>query len=360
MARKLVSIQRILALDPIDGADRIEVATILGWKVVVQKGLHNVGNLVAYCEIDTVLPVKYFPELEKCKGRIKTIKLRGQISQGYALPLDVAVDVINQIEADKEAKDEDYLPILTDIYGLSVDTDITEIIGAVKYEPKQSDSGGFKIGCSGGLFPSHLVSKTDEIRVQTNPRVIRDFIDRPYYITVKADGTSSTFGWDDDEFFAASRNFKRKDGDNVYWEVARKYGLPQKYADNQHGIRRYIFQGEICGPGIQKNQLDFAEHKLLIFNVFDLETKCYLDYDDLEYVCTTHGLDCVDLVEQGDRFVYETIPQLLELAEGKYPNTKNEREGIVIRSHSHAFSGMYGEMNSFKVISNRFLLKGGD
>ena len=62
--RKLASIQRIKSLEPIEGKDRIELCTILGWDVIVQKGEFKEGDLVVYCEYDTVLPIK--PEFEFC------------------------------------------------------------------------------------------------------------------------------------------------------------------------------------------------------------------------------------------------------------------------------------------------------
>ena len=89
MARKLVSIQKISNIEPIEGADKIERLTILGWHVVASKTEgHKIGDLVAYIEIDTQLPeIPMFEFLKERKYRVRTIKLRGQISQGLVIPL---------------------------------------------------------------------------------------------------------------------------------------------------------------------------------------------------------------------------------------------------------------------------------
>jgi len=87
--RKLAHVEKIVSIQPIDGADRIEVATVLGWQVVVKKDEFKVGDLCIYIEIDSVLPeIEDFEFLRDKKFRIKTQKLRGQISQGLILPLD--------------------------------------------------------------------------------------------------------------------------------------------------------------------------------------------------------------------------------------------------------------------------------
>lgn len=91
MERKLASIQRISSLSPIDGAEKILKATVLGWELVVAKADNfKVGDLVVYCEVDSVLPPKpEFEFLRERKFRIKTIKLKGQVSTGIIFPLTI-------------------------------------------------------------------------------------------------------------------------------------------------------------------------------------------------------------------------------------------------------------------------------
>lgn len=89
--RKLVTIQKIMSLDPIPGADNIQVASVLGWKCVVRRDEFKVGDICAYFEIDSLLPVETWTDFLR-KGdprpfRLRTIKLRGVQSQGLALPM---------------------------------------------------------------------------------------------------------------------------------------------------------------------------------------------------------------------------------------------------------------------------------
>ena len=80
--RKLAHIERVIDLQPIQGADRIETATVLGWQCVVKKGDVKVGDLVCYIEIDSIVPdIPYFDFMKERNFRVRTIKLRKQISQ---------------------------------------------------------------------------------------------------------------------------------------------------------------------------------------------------------------------------------------------------------------------------------------
>lgn len=155
MERKLASIQKVREVKPIKNADAIEVARVNNWDVVVKKGEYKPGDLCVYCEVDSFLPEK--PEFEflrkssyKKMGdvggfRLKTIKMRGQISQGLLLPLSV----LNSDE--------------TPYSGVWVEgDDVTEMLGIVKYEPPIPAELAGKMK---GNFPSFVV-KTDEERIQ--------------------------------------------------------------------------------------------------------------------------------------------------------------------------------------------------
>lgn len=98
--RKLACVKRIDDLLPIEGADKIEVAVVGGWKVVVKKGDFKKGELAVYLEIDSWVPTEVAPFLTKSghepkeyngvKGeRLRTVKLKKQISQGLLLPISV-------------------------------------------------------------------------------------------------------------------------------------------------------------------------------------------------------------------------------------------------------------------------------
>lgn len=108
--RKMASIRKIDAIGPIEGADAIEVATLGGWKVVVKKNEFNVGDLAVYCEIDSWIPTEIAPFLSKGKEpreyngvkgeRLRTVKLRGTLSQGLLLKIEDCFKII-EIEGKK-------------------------------------------------------------------------------------------------------------------------------------------------------------------------------------------------------------------------------------------------------------------
>ena len=345
MERKLASIQKVLAIEPIANADAIEVARINGWQCVVKKGEFMPGDLGLFLEIDSVPPeTEAFQflwrgkpkdgesEMETARPnnfRVRTMKLRGMLSQGVLLPLH-EFDFASAVE----------------------DEDKTAELGVVKYEPP------VPIGM--GEFRAHFpgfIPKTDEMRIQSVPGVLAEMRGLPYVATLKCDGTSATFCIDprDGEFHACGRNISIKEGESLYWRMARKYDLEAVLRLNP----KLAIQGEICGPGIQKNRLGLKELSLFAFNVYDIEGARYLNHDDARQWLESNGLTPVEVVETGESFSHSQ-DSLLALAEGKYPGTTNEREGIVIRPQQETFSSVLGGRLSFKAISNRFLLKEGE
>ena len=349
MERKLASIQRVLKIEPILNADAIELARINGWQCVTKKGEFKVGDLGVFLEIDAVPPDRepftFLWQRKPKEGeiapenverpanfRLRTIKLRGALSQGLLLPLSAF-----------------------DLAGAREGKDLTATLEVTKYEPPvKAMQGG--VSDFRAVFPA-FIPKTDEMRVQSVPEVLDEMRGLLYVATLKYDGSSGTFCIDprDGEFHACSRNQSVKEGDNFYWRVARKYDL-------EAILRRFphlAIQGEVCGPGIQKNRLGLKEIALFVFNVYDIENARYLDAEKARLWVQENGLTPVEVVEKGDCFAHSQ-DSLLSLAEGKYANTSNEREGIVIRPLQETVSVALAGRLSFKAISNRFLLKEGD
>lgn len=332
--RALASIARIAELSPIAGADRIELARVAGWQCVVKRGEFRVGELAVYLEIDAVPPDREaFAWLWQPKGqtgvprphsfRIRTMRLRGTLSQGLLMPLA-------QVGIGADAQEGD---------------DVTRKLEVVKYEPPApSGMGEWRAG-----FPS-LVPKTDEIRVQAAPQVLEEMKGQPFIATVKMDGTSSTFVMVDGELHACGRNHSILEGDNLYWYVARKHRLAAVLAGSSLAI-----QGEIVGPGVQKNPAGLADKSLFVFNLFHTKSGEHLGDDALRTFCAQHALEPVPLAFRGDAFD-ETVESLLQKAEGTYAGTSNQREGIVVRPVTPRHSTVLGGRLSFKAISNRYLL----
>jgi RNA ligase (TIGR02306 family) len=347
MLRKLASIQTISELEPIPNADFIEQATVMGWKVIVKKGEFSPGDLCVFFEVDSMLPdVEWAEFMKPRKFRVKTLKMRGVLSQGLALPISIL------------GKPGIIWRTITKLTGKSkwkVDDNVTKVLGVKKHDPTVRGPG-FDAGQFLGTFPS-FIPKTDEIRLQSAMALLHEMKEHPFYISVKCDGSSGTFYKLDGEFFACSRNRTVKPGDNAFWEVAKKYSLPDQLPEG------FAIQGEVCGPGIQKNRLELKEKDLFVFNVFDIKAGVFLDFSQMQVFCETHELRTVPIVQvvvNPDKFNYE-LSSWLDLAKGFYEGTKNRREGIVVRPLINTRSNrLHGGRLSFKVINNDYLLKDED
>jgi len=326
--RKLASIQKIKFLEPIEGADAIEKAGVLGWLLVVKKGEYKEGDLCVYCEIDSILPEKpEFEFLRPRKMRIKTIKLRGQVSQGICFPLSI-------------------LPEGTKIEeGLNV----TEILDVRKFEPPIPACLEGKMK---GRFPS-FIPKTDETRVQ----VLQEFLDKhkgeKCYITEKIDGSSATYFIKDGEFGVSSRNLELyEDSENSFWKVARELDIENKLRSLNGN---FALQGELVGENIQSNRLKLRGQTVFFFNIFDIDEYKYLNYKEFFETLDLLGLKSVPLVQK-EYILGNDINELVELSVGKSMiNKEGWREGIVIRSLTE--KRIDGERFSFKVVNPKFLLK---
>ena len=342
--RKLASIRVISDIQPIEGADAIELAIVDGWKVVVAKNVgHQIGNKVVYCEIDSFLPIEpefeflrktSFKKMGEVEGfRLKTIKLRGQLSQGLLIPLDDAIQVM------KRRNGEVYTEML------EVGKDVSQLLGIQKYEPPIPAELAGKVK---GLFPSFL-RKTDEERVQNLKTEYEEWknSDKTFYVTEKLDGSSATFYIKDDVFGVCSRNLELLETEgNTFWKVARKLVLEAKM---RNFVGDYSLQGELIGEGIQGNPYKIVGHSVRFFNVFDVEDGEYLSLHQFKFITEELGLETVPILDESFKLP-DTIDELLAYAENKSVLNPNfDREGVVIRSTDRTVS--------FKSISNKFLLK---
>ena len=358
--RTLASIQVIEKVEKHINADALELATILGWQIVTRTGEVTPGAKVIYCEIDSMLPVDapWLPSAIKNRitkeqtidfFRIKTIKLRGELSQGLIVPIVDTLPNSGEVNSWNE---------------LEVGYDVTELLDLQKYEPP-AFTGKFAVygAVSGNTsnFPTKFVNKTDEPRVQSNPKLFASLQWKPYYMTVKLDGTSATYFLDPatGELVVCSRNMIRKKPDNLsseihdvincpYWYIAEKYDIENKLRTVPH----LALQGEVCGPNIQRNLLGLKDLELFIFNIVDIRDRSRLSFNDMIATCNeVLSVSHVPIEETGDQFNYETINSLLGKAAGTYKGTKSAREGLVIRATNQSIS--------FKAINNEYLLKYG-
>jgi len=340
----LASVQRILEVSPIENADRIERVKVLGWDCVVRKGTFKEGDLCVYIEIDTIIPKNLLDETYEGDEvvRLRTVKMKGQISQGLVLPLDVLL-----------ASDDTYFIggeihiIKNDWYTGKVyreGDDVTERLEIKKYEKKLSPA---LQGIALGDFPV-FIPKTDEVRIQSEPKLLDALYGKPFYITQKLDGTSATYYKQGEHFGVCSRNLELKDGDGLYWKIAHRYHIDEWLKDG------YALQCEICGPGIQKNRLELEEHDAFLFSVYDIKKGKYIYPFNWEVYVNPDVVihfppQVPELYLDVNSFFDYSLEQLLEMAKGKYIGTNNNQEGIVVRSLDQTIS--------FKVVNNEYLLK---
>ena len=339
--RKLASIQKVLEVNNIPEADQIEVLTILGWRVVAKKGEFKVGNQVIYFEVDSILKESADIEfLRKSNFRIKTIKLRGQVSQGLCLPTS----------------------ILPSAFSSGFDTgfidgdDVTELLGVTKYEvqiPAQL------AGIVKGSFPEFL-HKTDEERIQTCPQLLEKHQGKKFYVTEKVDGSSMTVYYRrnehtvDGEFGVCSRNMDLKETEgNSYWKVARELDLENKLKLLNRNI---CLQGELIGMGVQGNKYKLSGLEFRVFNVFDIDAGKNEDYSYFAEVVSRLQLTPVPVITANYELP-KTVDELVEYSKGKSLLNKDTfREGIVLRPLVEEYSEDLRSRLSFKTINPDFLL----
>lgn len=342
MTRKMATVRKISELRPIEGADAIECAVIGGWSVVVKKDEFQPGDLAVYCEIDSWIPTELAPFLSKGKEprvyngvsgeRLKTIRLRGQISQGLLLPIEVAFP-----GSDRE------------FWWSQVDIDVSERLGIQKWEPEIPAQ---LAGVTKGLFPS-FIQKTDQERVQNLVQVIAETArtHHRFEVTEKLEGSSMTVFMHDGEFGVCSRNLELKFSEsNAFWTAAIKYDIENKL--RLIGLNDIAIQGELIGPGIQGNIYNLTNTEFHVFDVYDIRKGEYLSPQLRRDVVAMLQLNHVPVIAADVMLPSDNVQDILAMAEGKsILNDKQEREGIVFKS---VMGGI-----TFKAISNSYLLKNG-
>ena len=339
--RNLVTIQKVKEISSIEDSDFLELAHIMGWQCVVKKEEFKKGDLGVYFEVDSFLPIEeryeflrkssYRDNVDNGEGfRIRTAKMRGQLSQGLLLPIARFPELISNEKSGglKDFKESD---------------DVTEKLGVKKwYIPETATPGGTIIG-----ERPHGIPASDEIRIQSALELLDMLKGKPYYITTKMDGTSGIVYYIDGNIGCCSRNMEIKDEeDSLYWMPVYKYGLKEKL--KKYG-KNIVITGEICGPVVQKNKLRLPDLEWYVFDVKDYSAGRYFSFDKALEICAELGLGFVPLEERGDSFNY-TLEDLLEKAKGKYPSGL-EKEGIVVRDI------MAPKAVSFKALNNDALLK---
>ena len=366
--RKLATIRKVSEIAPIIGADKICHYRVDGWWIVDSVGRYQVNDLAIYIEIDAWCPNELAPFLSKGKEpreyngvkgeRLKTVKLRGAVSQGLLLPIQTGIGGY---------------PFIKNSIGEHIvvqeGMDVTELLGVQKWEPPIPAQLRGKIA---GIFPSWL-RKTDEDRIQNCFKDVSPRLNESWVIEEKVDGSSMTVGYrkcdfilDKDgqpipeEFVVCSRNLslKLEDEDNTFVRIAKESSIQD--AMKSYG-RNLGISGELIGEGIQGNKYDIKGHRWLVFNIFDVDTGKYVSAKERQFIirdlvalgATIEQVPVITAV--GTKLLDGlSVDDFLEMAEGKSTlNPKTEREGLVFKNQTDPDI-------SFKAISNRWLLKTGE
>lgn len=343
--RKLASIEKVWNIEPIEGADRLELASVLGWKCVVNKGQFEKGDLGIYFEIDSFLPIR--PEFEFMRNssykksdimgegfRVKTMKFKGQISQGLLLPMNTFPNMPEDMD---------------------IGQSVADLLGVRKWEiEERATTGGTVIG----NLP-YDVPHTDETRVQACPELIQEFSELDYYISTKMDGSSHSLSIDENGFHVCGHNYEYKnDGSSSFYEFVKRqqYENSMLHVYEAYGMNTLTVQGEFCAPGIQRNPLRLTKPEWYVFTIRENGKRVGLNR--MYELCSALGMPMVP-IEEVDRDLpskYPTVESLLERADGNY-STGGRKEGIVIRPVEPVYSPTIGGNLSMKVVSNKYLLK---
>jgi RNA ligase (TIGR02306 family) len=339
--RKLASIKPITYIKPIEGADSIECAIVNGgWPVVVKKGEYKVGDIAIYLEIDSWVPHELAPFLSKgqepreyngVRGeRLRTVKLRGQVSQGLLLPIELT-------------------------FWRDIGTDLTESLGIQKWEPPIPAQ---LQGTMKGNFP-HFIPKTDQERCQNLRKdIFETYRDETYEVTLKLDGSSTTIYIKDGEVGVCSRNIDLKETEgNSFWKATREQNIIEPILElSKEKGEEYAIQGELIGEGIQGNPEKLKGQRFYLFDIYSITEGRYMTpferYAVLDQLRMLGAdIEHVPIIDQHVFLTqeYETIDDLLNFAEGPSLNPQTRREGLVFKSWDSDFT--------FKAIANSYLLK---
>ena len=377
--RALAYTTYVLNIQPIIGADNIELLTVMGWSVIAQKGEFKVGDLCVYFEIDSKLPVAEWSEFMASKHyKVKTMKLSkfNVVSQGLALPLSVFNGQVPNQEG------IDVTDILKVTYSVEEDNARKNGNPNAKYDSMKARHkklfrkpwakwlmkrawgrkvmffffGKKKDNPRG--FPT-FISKTDEERIENMPWRLTE--GKEWLVTEKLDGTSCTYalerkGKNKFEYYVCSRNVRQADRDqecyhkyNIYWALSDKYNIEEHlkgYLINNPDVKWVCIQGEGVG-NVQGNPLKLSEDDLYVFNFKDSVRGRISSLAGMDLV-RDWGMKWVPVI--GTVSLPGTMEEMKAQATGySLVNPNVLREGYVYRS--------LDGVESFKNVSNEYLMK---
>lgn len=312
---ELAFVGKIIDIKDIPDSDFISSATVIcgkggKWKGVIRKVDFSLGDLCTVYLPDAIIPSTNPDSRFLHGGRVRMRRFRGAPSEVLIMPYSE---------------------------GLDVGTDLTIPLGVTKYfKSLPSNMQGNALG----PFPS-FIPKTDELNYQRHGDLVESLHGKPYYVTEKADGSSTTAFNHEGRFGLCSRNWELVCApNNGYWDVCDKYQVQKRLPDG------YAIQWETCGPRIQKNRMGFPGLDGVMFSAYNIKAKKYLNMDEVIALSKQMSFPMVKILDQGTAFNKDTVELL---GEGKYTGSGQEREGVVVRSQQNLIEDH--SPISFKVIN---------
>jgi RNA ligase (TIGR02306 family) len=339
-----VTIEEIETVNPIEGADRIQVATVKGlvFNFVIGKDQFKPGDKVLYFPVDSLVPQALAEKLGvagklagKDKNRLKTVKLRRILSQGLVAPVSLIDGLVDRTPES-----------------------ITQFLGITKYEPPE-------VVCHGGKLVRHVeyVETYDLEGADRYFNVADQMMNIPVYISSKIEGSNFYCGVDatGNSVVGQRSGAIIPDGtiSHTWWSTATSQGL----IDASTRIRTDLFpgmsvilRGELIGSGIQGDYYNIGKHKVLIFDI-KVNDK-YLSAQNFLDICKKYEVRTVPILSVG-----KTLREWLngrtikEASNHRSTLIDKLEEGIVIKPMLEQYSNILGGRMVIKQRSPEYLAK---
>ena len=330
----LVIVTKIQNIEPIEGKDRIVLATVANYKSIIAKDEFEVGDLVVYCTYDTCLPTK--PEFEflrkRCYNarldmfRIRPMKMGGVISEGLVLPLSILPE--------GNYKNGQ---VVTDLVGAKNYEDLVsvEVNGATARKPKWRMKYKILRKIFGKKVKKEFAypcPKSDEENIEKAWDGVKGSTET-FYRSAKAEGCAATYYVHKKKLYSFSHNFYNAGG--CWGEVAKIYDLKNGLVRlNKKLGTEVAIQGEICGPGIQKNIYGFTSYKFFLYGAYDTKTGRRMNIDELHEIAKVLGVLEVIYLEPSK--ILNSVDDMLEDAvrPSVYNPSLKYEEGVVWRNYT--------------------------
>lgn len=336
----LAKVTRIQSIAPIEGKDRIELAKVENYDTVVSKGDFKPGDRCVYIFYDSILPER--PEFEflrkrcwseKYKGfRIKPMQLGGVVSEGLVMPMSIL----------PEGKYKDG-QVVTDLLGIRLyeppepsvsymghRAPFREKVRRVLLKHRLTRPIAKKIPYIPTSYPKGI-SKSDEENIEALWEDLKGNHDL-WYLTEKMEGQSATYVFDGKGLKCYSSNKRVWDGSWVQFAEENELRKHMRHLCRATGRKGVAIQGELCGPGIQKNIYKLDKLKLFVFGMFEADGT-RMDPHDMCAYSAFLGLDTVPFVDE-HRQLPSDIGMILAACEGRSLVSDVPREGVVWRSQT--------------------------